>query len=900
MTGVTHTLGCPQWDALLATKLYIPSLRPGLVARPRLLERLDRGLSVRLILVSAPAGAGKTTLLSEWLSRCPCPSAWVSLDAGDNAPVRFFDYVVAAVDSVAPGSGETVRELLAQPQPPPLQAVLTQWLNGLCALGGNLVLVLDDYHVIAADAIHAALAFLVENAPPQLHLAISTRADPPLPLARLRSRGQLLEVRGDDLRFSSEEAALFLNQAMGLGLAADDVAALEARTEGWIAGLQLAALSMQGCGDVTAFVQAFSGSHRYVLDYLVEEVLERQPAEVQAFLLHTCILERLTAPLCESLTGEAGAQAMLEGLERRNLFLVALDDERRWYRYHHLFCGLLRARLEQQQAGLVRGLHRNAADWYEANGLPEEAVSHALAAGDVPRAARLIEDSALIVRGRSHVVTIYDWLAELPREVLRSRPWLSLRYAEALADMGRAEGVEALLADAEAQVRANDDSPATRYMVGYNATVRAALAYIQRDAAGIMEQSRRALANQNEAGPTFVPGMVYVQGEAHLLEGDLEGAAQAFAEAGRLGNEAGQPVGPGGLCRLAWVRRVQGRLRQAAEAARQAMAIREASGCRFLVPGADVAMAGLLCEWNELEAAKALAMVGVEDNRAVGQPAVQVRGHLALSHVLYARGDLANAAHELEQAQRYVAQHVAACDAQDALDSWQMQLWLARGDLTAAAAWAEQQRLAADDALSFRREAQHIAFARLLLARGQPGKAAGLLARLAEAAGAGARTGRLIEILLLEAQALRVLGENACALDTLAQALALAEPEGYVRTFLDEGPPVLEMLRELMELRELGELRVYTGRLLAAAGLQTRSSAPSVSAAPPVPLPEPLSVRELEVLRLAQAGLSNREIAERLVVTVGTVKTHLHNVYAKLDARTRTHALARARELGLL
>ena len=440
---------------LLETKLYVPRSRRGLVPRPRLSERLDRGTASKLTLVSAPAGFGKTTLLTEWLAAGPAApaderlAAWLSLDRADNDPASFWTYVIAALRTVASGVGESALALLQAPQPPPIETVLTALLNDLGAIAGDIVLVLDDYHVIDARDVQDGMAFLLDHLPPGLHVVIASRADPALPLARLRARGELAEIRAAELRFTPDEAAAYLNEMMGLQLTARDVAALEGRTEGWIAALQLAALSMQGRDDVAGFIAGFAGDDRYVVDYLAEEVLQRQPDRVQAFLLQTSILGRLSGPLCDAVTGQGGGKAMLEALDRGNLFLVPLDDRRRWYRYHHLFADVLQARLLDEQPGQVPDLHRRASAWYEQNGEPSVAIGHALAAEDFGRAADLVELAIPAMRRTRQEATVRGWLEALPDEVVRVRPVLSVAVAGALLTGGELEGVEDRLRDAE-------------------------------------------------------------------------------------------------------------------------------------------------------------------------------------------------------------------------------------------------------------------------------------------------------------------------------------------------------------------------------------------------------------------------------------------------------------------
>ena len=450
---------------LLETKFYVPRSRRGVVSRPRLSERLDRGAALKLLLVSAPAGFGKTTLLAEWLAAGPAAggggrlAAWLSLDRADNDPASFWAYVVAALRTVAAGVGEGALALLRAPRPPPVEVVLTGVLNDLGAVAADIVLVLDDYHVIDAPEVQDGMAFLLDHLPPGLHVVIAGRADPVLPLARLRARGELAEIRAAELRFTAEEAAAYLNEMMGLRLAAGDVAALEARTEGWIAALQLAALSMQGRADVGGFIAGFAGDDRYVVDYLAEEVLARQPGGVQAFLLRTSILGRLSGPLCEAVTGQGGGRAMLAALDRGNLFVVPLDDRRRWYRYHHLFADVLQARLLDEQPGEVPGLHRRASAWYEQNGEQPAAIGHALAAGDFERAADLVELAIPAMRRTRQETKLLGWLEALPDDVVRVRPVLSVTFAGALLITGELEGVEESAAGRRAVAGANDRRP---------------------------------------------------------------------------------------------------------------------------------------------------------------------------------------------------------------------------------------------------------------------------------------------------------------------------------------------------------------------------------------------------------------------------------------------------------
>jgi len=898
---------------LLTTKLYIPAVRPNTVSRPRLLERLGGALAARLTLVSAPAGAGKSTLLSEWLRRAGCLSAWVSLDAADNDPARFFAYVMTAVDDVVPGSAEPERALLGLPDCPPLESLLTAWLNRLCALDRPLLLVLDDYHVIEAGAVHAAVGFLLDNLPPQLHLVIATRTDPPLPLAKLRARGHLLEVRGDDLRFTRSEAAVFLQQTMGLALAAEEVAALEARTEGWIAGLQMAALSMQGRDDVAAFVRAFSGSHRHIFDYLVEEVLDQQPEDVQEFLLQTCILERFTAPLCEAVTGRPGALAMLEVLERRNLFVVALDHERRWYRYHPLFADLLRSRLRQRHPELEPTLSLRAADWCERNGLIGEAMRYAVGAQDIERAARLAEsqvDSAYIA---GHCSLLWAEASRLPLDLTARCPRLrvhaALRCLYSQGDVGEAE---ALLSSAEAAAEAQAPGPEARDLLGMVAAVRACIADLQGDEAGVQRLAEQARANLAERNP--LRGVVaFTLGDMAFQVGDLERAECEWRELRRLGRALGASGMVASAARaLMAVEETRGRLRAALALGHEALTIAQAHPeLQREVANVNIYLSHILYEQDDLQGAERALRDAMRHAEAGGSFDAAVAIHTMLARVRLAQGDLTGAAEALCEAERGVAGGPVTSDLAAECAAARVRLWLAQSRLPdgavallpAAERWADEWQARPGGRLVWAEELEQIAVLRVRLAQGRWQEAAGSLSSLAAQAGAGGRTGRLIEILALQALAWRAQGEPERGYAALAKALTLAEPEGYVRVFVDEGSAMARLLKEMLikaRGRQSGRHLRYVHRLLAASG--ARAACAGALAGPPggEALVEPLSERELEVLRLAAEGLSNREIAARLIVTVGTVKTHLHNVYGKLGVEGRMQAVARARALNLL
>ena len=906
---------------LLETKLYVPRSRRGLVPRPRLSERLDRGIASKLTLVSAPAGFGKTTLLTEWLAAGPAApagerlAAWLSLDRGDNDPASFWTYVIAALRTVASGVGESALALLQAPQPPPIETVLTALLNDLGATAAEIVLVLDDYHVIDARDVQDGMAFLLDHLPPWLHVVIASRADPALPLARWRARGELVETRAADLRFTPDEAAAYLNEMMGLQLTARDVAALEGRTEGWIAALQLAALSMQGRDDVAGFIAGFAGDDRYVVDYLAEEVLQRQPDPVQAFLLQTSILGRLSGPLCDAVTGQGGGKAMLETLERGNLFLVPLDDRRRWYRYHHLFADVLQARLLDEQPGQVPDLHRRASAWYQQNGEPSAAIGHALAAEDFGRAADLVELAIPAMRRTRQEATVRGWLevlplGVLPDEVVRVRPVLSVHFAGALLSGGEFEGVEARLRDAErwldATTARHEGAPARpaemvvadeeeyRRLPAEIEVYRSALALAQGDVPGTVRHARRALDLSPEEDHLVRASAAGFMGLASWASGDLEAGHSAYAECMAGLRRAGYIADTFGCAiAMADIRLAQGRLGEAMRTYEQALQRAAEQSGPVLRGTADmhVGMSEVYRERDDLAAATQQLLRSQELGEHIGLPQNPYRWRVAMARIRQAEGDLGGALDLLNEAERlYVGDFFPNVRPVPALKA---RVWIAQGRLGEALGWAREQGLSADDDLSYLREFEHITLARMLLARsrGEPvHQLTRLLERLLLAAEEGGRTGRVIEILVLQALALQAPGHIPAALTCLERALTLAEPEGYVRVFVDEGPPIGSLLRAA---EKQGTTRNYVRRLLAAVS-QTRQDSPVRQA-----LIDPLSERELDVLRLLGTELDGPAIARELMVSLNTVRTHTKNIYAKLAVTNRRAAVRRAAELDL-
>ena len=900
---------------LIATKLYVPRLRRGLVARPRLLERLRRGADSRLTLLSAPAGFGKTTLLAEWLGQTPGEDrsvAWLSLDPSDNEPSLFWTYVVVALQRAVPGVGSGALELIAS-SPLPTDLVLTTLLNELAAAPGEVWLVLDDYHLVDSHDVRDGMSFLLEHLPPHVHVVLSTRADPDLPLSRWRVRGELVEIRAADLRFTSDEAATYLNEATGLNLAAGDVEVLEERTEGWIAALQLAALSIQGSEDVSSFIARFAGNDRFIVDYLVEEVLAHQSEPVREFLLHTAVLDRLTGPLCEAVTGHDDGSHMLTTLQRANLFLVALDDQREWYRYHHLFADVLRARLLAEQPDLVPLLHQRASRWYEAHDLAEEAVRHALAARDFDRAAYLMELAVPAIRRNRQEAILLGWLKALPDETVRRSPVLSVFFGYMLMVSGDLDAFEPRLDDAERALAAVPDASAPpwaktdelRTLPATIAVYRASLAQARGDVAGTAEHARRALDLAGPADHLARGGAAGFLGLVSWAQGDVLSALETFTQAVASLHAAGNLVDElGSTVVLADMWLAAGRPSTARRLYLRALQVSEAHGEPVLraTPDLHVGLGELDYEVGDLEAAKR----HLERAAALGEGAAMTEGRyrwfVAMGRIADAEGDPQEAITLLDQAERLYRpgffpdlRPIAAMKAR---------VWITHGNLSQATDWARERGVSTTDDAGYLSEFDHLTLVRLLIARHQaypdPGaieQTVRLLGRLHEAAETSGRAGSLVEIRMLQALAQDAQGHRPQALQSLGQAWAQAlEPDGYVRLFLDEGTPMVGLLRDA---EHQGVAGVHARRLLSlsaardgdAAGAPQRLASPSA---------EQLSERELQVLRLLDSDLSGPQIARELFVSHNTLRTHTKHIFTKLEVTTRRAAVRRARERGLL
>ncbi len=899
---------------MLTTKLYRPAPRPNAVPRPRLSTRLNQGVYGNLTLVSAPAGFGKTTLVTDWIATEDRPTAWLSLDEGDSDPVLFFRYFLAALRTIMPRFGDELSGTL-ETSAPPIKSLLTPLLNEMTTMSRDFVLVLDDYHVLDSQEIDAALAFLIENMPPLMHLVITTREDPRLPLARWRARGQLTELRAADLRFTPDEAAAFLNQALGTTLSSADVAMLEARTEGWIAGLQLAAISLQGHRDIGEFIQSFSGSHHFVLDYLVEEVLSRQPQPIHDFLLKTSILNRMCAPLCDAVLQDAEhpAQTILEAIRQANLFLVPLDNERQWFRYHHLFADLLRKRLSQSTNAEINTLHIRASIWYEQHGLRSEAIHHALIAADFGRAAAMIEREW----GATHSVTLQSraqktWMQALPDAVFHNRPVLSAGYGWVLLDFGELDAADARLCDAERWLvaEAQTDNTTSEMIVvdqaafqQLPATIAAARTYhalATGDIANTIHHGQRVLALTAEDDHHQRGMAASLLGLAHWSSGELEVAYQYMMDGMermyKLGNIHFALSSTFGL---ADIRLGQGRLRDALRIYRQALQVAESQP--FPVQGiADLYMGlgDLYREQNDLERASEYLLKSETLGEQAGLPDWRVRFCRAQARMQQIRGDFANALDLLNEAERLY--YVTPVPTIRPIAALKARIWIQQGAIDSALAWANDHPLSLNSDVNYLNEFELMTLARIHIAQCEHGnpqspvKAVGqLLARLLNAAATDQRMGRVIEISLLQAQLNWVLDDGDAALAVLQRALQLAEPEGYVRVFVDEGLSMSAMLAAALT-REITP--VYTQKLIAAFHTEQALQPPASAQ----PLIEPLSERELEILRLVAEGLSNREISERLFITLSTVKGHNRNIFDKLQVKRRTEAVARGLELGLI
>ena len=895
-----HTVGVSdghQTNPLVETKLHVPSLRRNVVERPRLQARLAGATDAKLILVSAPAGFGKTTLVTAWLETVAgdgAAVAWLALDERDNDPALFWSYVLAALELAVPGLGTNARALL-DAAGSPTDAVLATLVNDLHGADREVVLVLDDFHVIDHHDIHDGVTYLLDHLPARTRVVITCRADPPLPLARLRVRGELVEIRAADLRFTAEEAAAYLNGAMGLELTPGDIVTLEARTEGWIAALQLAALSMQGREDVANFIAGFAGDDRFVVDYLAGEVLQRQPDSVRRFLLATSVLDRLQGSLCDAVTEGTEGKAALEALERENLFVIPLDDRREWYRYHHLFADVLRARLLDEDPDAPAELHRRAAAWFAEHGEPSDAFRHALVAGDVDRAADIAELGLPDLRRTRQDATMHSWVQLIPDDVVRVRPVLAIGFVGALMSIGALDRVDEYLRDVEhwlALAPAARDAAGTVVvdraqlprLPGAIEMYRAALALMGGDIAGTVDHARRVLVVAPDDDDMGLAAAHALLGLAAWTEGDLDTAFAEYTESIARMRRAGHIADILG-CSIAMadIRVAQGRLRDAQRLYEQGLRLVADHGAGPLRGAADmhVGLAEILRERDDREAAAA-ELQSAEELELFGTRQYPYRSRAVRAGLRLAAGDPAGCLALLEEAEQVYDTDFSP--AVRPIGARRARTYVLQGDFNAARAWVRERNLSTDDEPRYVTEFEHITLA-IILVNDAPGErvlqqVSAMLDRLLDAAEAGGRGSSVIEILAVQALASDARGDTPRALDALRRAVALAEPEGYVRVF-DYLGPRLQALRE--------DLGTGTVRTVAAQPAAARRQG----------LVDPLSDRELDVLRLLRSDLSGPDIARELMVSLNTMRTHTKNIYTKLGVNNRREAVRRAAELGL-
>jgi LuxR family maltose regulon positive regulatory protein len=885
----------------LSTKLYIPPVRPTLMSRPRLYDRLAPTNANRLVLVSAPPGYGKTTLISSWLAENRCPACWLSLDESDNDPVRFLQYLTRGLAQIIPAMEIQSPGMLREPSS---DAWMNPILNAIALQAGPIVLVLDDFHLIQSQPVLDMVTLLVERMPLQMRLILLSRTDPPLPLARWRARGQMEEVRAGHLKLTTHEIAVFMNSLMHLPLSGEDIGALEARTEGWIAGLQLAALSMQGRPDAHDFVAAFTGSHHYIMDYLLEEVLKRQPESMRTFLLKTSILERLCGPLCEAIIGETGeridGQAILQELERRNLFLVPLDEVRHWYRYHHLFADVLNQHLERMMPEQIHDLHIRASEWFEQRGFIPEAIHHTLMARDPERAVRLVEENGCLLLMAGQVVTLDRWL-EAVAPFAPTHPWFAILKGWVLALTGQQEQVGQVLDRAERVLSALDpaleSTAVVRIMRGALAAARAYTANVQRDPSAA-EYARQALACLPEGdalGDVLRSLATLILGDTAWISGRLEEAKKAYGEAVRIGRAANNPhLVILGNSNLAEILIEQGQPDLAVARFSEALQVAtRADGSKS--PWVDRVLAGLsrvAYQRNDLSSAARYAEQCVAMCRQSGYLEFAAVGHVMLAQVERLQGRPEEAAEAMHTADAMSRENVPAARWPTWVQCVLARMRLAQGNTEQVGGFLKKHAISPGDEFSTARAPLVLVLLRLYLAQGEYDSALALSQRLLGAAEATDRMGTGIEILILRAIAYQGKRELAQALSTLERAIVLAEPARTVRVFLDEGEP---MARLLFQARAHHLGTPYLAELLSALPAESGTAAPASQ-----PLVEPLSARELEVLALIAAGHSNEEIASKLIISVKTAKRHISNIYGKLGVKSRTQAVALARELKLV
>ena len=882
---------------LIYTKLYFPPARFNIVPRPRLMRKLNNGLRGPLTLISAPVGYGKTTLMSDWHAGLEeeYPAAWLSLDSNDNDLERFLIYLSAALESIKPGIVENTVSLLNSPQLPPIEAVLSTLINDLDSYDQDLVLALDDYHLITNSAIHEAVSFILDHCPSQFHLVLLTRVDPPFPLARLRVRNELVEIRAADLRFTGGEVEDFLTKIMKIELAIADIIALEAQTEGWIAGLQLAALSIQGADNFSAFVEKFSGSHHYVVDYMIEEVLSRQPEDIKSFLLQTSILERMNGSVCNSLTHRTDSQAMLERLEHDNLFVIPLDDKRQWYRYHHFFRDLLRNRLQHSQPEIIPGLHLQASAWYRDNQYLNEALEHAIFGGHYEEAATIIENEGHSMLARGAWGQLLKWLKSLPDEIIQARPLMAVFYIWGLLLSSQMEDVENRLIDLENALNKGDVPTREDQLLHWHLqAIRGRVAYLSGDLQMAITLTSEALNSLDEQEMTFRSILGITLGSSYFLAGELSEACRILAETQKVSEQVGNllyAIDAAGA--LAQIQEAQGDLRGAAETYQEIVRLSE----KHIDPNLMAAylnLGNVFYEWNELEEAEKKYHTCLEISQKIHSLDGTLFAMLGLAQTNLAKGEDGRAENFIQQARQLLPNFSQSILGEYA-EAILAQIALSRGDLSTVETWAAGRSLPSEERLSnnlFMQKVEYLTLARLLILQNQAAEAENFLDKVYTAAEAAGLKSCQIEALVLIAFARKQQKNAVGAIKALIQALDRAESSGYIRIFVDLGEPITEFLTEAAAQ---SGLHVYVQKILSA-----KTSTEIKNSLAGNNLVEPLSERELEVLELLALGKTNKEIAKALYLATGTVKKHLNNIYSKLGVSNRTECVRQANEMKLI
>lgn len=869
---------------ILLTKLYIPLTGPKTVLRPHLIKRLNNCTQCKLTLVSASAGFGKTTLISEWAAGCKQPVAWLSLDEEHKDPACFLTYFIAALQTITTDIGDSLSALLQSLQQPPMEFVLKKLLNEITAIPEPFIFVLDDYHVLDSEDIDKIITVILENMPPLMHLVIATREDPHLPLARLRGRGQMAELRASDLCFTSPETVDFLNQIMGLHLSAEDITVLESRTEGWIAGLQLAAIFMQGNDDNSGFIKSFTGSHHFILDYLIEEVVNQQSEYIKSFLLCTSILERVCGSLCDSVlpdTSSSGSDT-LKYLDRLNMFIIPMDNERRWYRYHHLFAELLRQRLQQSNNDIAE-LHIRASEWYEKNNLYLEAFHHSTAANDIDRTIRLIEGKGIPRHSRGPVISILNWLQSLPEAVLDSKPILLITFATVSLGLGQVAGAEQKLKAAETAIERIELDEINRDMIGQIASMRAIIVMTQYNAETMKTQSLRALEYLSPKNLSSRTTSTWTLAKSYELLGDRTTARITYNETLVIGQRSGNIVftllAKAGL---SYIDEVENQFHKAAQIYRE---ILEIAGDKPLPVLCDVhlGLARIFYQWNDMDTALQFAQSSIVLARLFEHTIDRfIICEIFLARVKLALGDVDTASAQLASTAQSVHQSIFIHRMPE-LAAGQVLVLIKKGKLKAAAEIARKNEL-------------QISQVRVFLAQGDTSSALAILEPVYQDAETMDWDNEKLEIMVLNAIALYLHGTNDKATQLIVNVLGMTEPEGFIRIFVDEGLP---MFRLLSEINTKGILPDYVAKLLAAFKAKDKHIEYTSKLIPSQPLIYPLSQRELEVLQLIKEGLSNQEIGDRLFIALDTVKGHNRRIYDKLDVENRAQAINKASTLNI-